>query len=59
MISHSQSHRWRPMRIAMYPLPRRQAQAAMSPLKIVIEELQAHECIEGSRPVWQTQGSCE
>ena len=47
------------MRIAMYPLPRRQAQAAMSPLKIVIEELQAHECIEGSRPVWQTQGSCE
>ncbi len=40
----------------MYPLPKRQAQAAMSPLKIVIEELQANECIPGRVPFGKRRG---
>jgi hypothetical protein len=56
MIRHSQSHRWRPMLLAMYPLPKQQAQGAMSPLKIVIEELQANECIPGHVPFGKRMG---
>jgi len=39
MISQAQSHRWRLLVIAMHPVPKRQAQGAMSPMKIVIEDL--------------------
>jgi hypothetical protein len=56
MIRHSQSHRWRPLLLAMYPLPKQQAQGAMSPLKMVIEELQANECIPGHLPFGKRMG---
>src|SRR5260370_4549036 len=56
MLRHPQSHRWRPMLRAMYPLPKQQAQGAMSPLKIVIEELQANECIPGHVPFGKRMG---
>jgi hypothetical protein len=52
MISHSQGHRWRPLVIAMRPVPKRQEPRAMSPMKIVIDYLQAHERIEGWHRVW-------
>ncbi len=68
MISHAQSHCWRPMAIAMHAVvPKRQAQGAMSSMKIVIKELQTHQCIprrvalgkrmrltsEGTQPITQ------
>ncbi len=56
MIGHSQSHGWRPVVIAMHSVPKRQAQGTMSPMKIVIEELQAHECIPGGVPFGKGMG---
>src|SRR5262249_54523800 len=50
MIGQPQGHRWRPVVIAMHALPSRQPQSSMSPMKVVIEELQAHECIPGGIP---------
>ena len=41
------------------PRPKRQAQGMIYPMKMVIEDLQANECIEGWRPVWQMHGSYE
>ncbi len=47
MIRQPQSHRRRPVVIAMHPVPTRQPQGPVSPLEVVIEELQPHERIEG------------
>jgi hypothetical protein len=58
MICQPQSHRRRPVVIAMHALPSRQQPRPMSPMKVVIEELQAHECIEGWHRVWRTRASC-
>jgi hypothetical protein len=44
------------MLIAMHSVPKRQAQGAMSSLKIVIEELQANECIPGRVPFGKRMG---
>jgi hypothetical protein len=44
------------MLIAMHSVPERQAQGAMSSLKIVIEELQANECIPGRVPFGKRMG---
>src|SRR2546423_15457983 len=48
MIGQPQSHRRRSVVIAMHAIGSRQSQSLMSSMEVVIEELQAHECIPGS-----------
>src|SRR5205807_2305874 len=47
VISQSQSHRWRAVVIATHTLDQRQPQGRMGAMKVVIEQLQADEGIEG------------
>ena len=47
MIRQPQSHGRRPVLIAMHPLPSRQPQGRMSPMEVVIKELQADQGIKG------------
>jgi hypothetical protein len=47
VISESQSHRWRPLLIALHAIARVQPQGPMRAMEVVIEELQVHQCIEG------------
>ena len=47
MIGHPQSHRRRPLLIAMHAIVSREPQGLMRPMEIVIEELQAHQRIPG------------
>jgi hypothetical protein len=44
------------MVIAVHSVPKRQAQCAMCPMKIVIEDLQANECIPGGVPFGKRMG---
>ncbi len=50
MIGQPQGHRWRAVVIATHAIPTRQPQGLMSPMEVVIEELQAHEPIPGGIP---------
>ena len=47
MIGQPQGHRWRAVVIATHAIPTRQPQGLMSPMEVVIEELQPHERIPG------------
>ncbi len=47
MLGQPQSHGRRPVLIAMHPLPSRQPQGRMSPMEVVIKELQADQGIKG------------
>src|SRR5438128_1744335 len=47
MIGQPKSHRWRPVLIATHAISTRQPQGPMGSMKVVIEELQAHQCIPG------------
>src|SRR5713226_54903 len=47
MLGQPQSHRRRPMVIATHALPSRQPQGPMSPMEVVIEELQADQGVPG------------
>src|SRR6266849_2337097 len=47
MIGQPQDHRRRPLVIATHPILTRQPQGPMSPMEVVIEELQAHERVPG------------
>lgn len=47
MIGQPQSHRRRAVLIAMHAIDQRQPQGPMSPMEVVIEELQAHQRIPG------------
>jgi len=47
MLGQPQSHGRRPVLIAMHPLPSRQPQGRMSPMEVVIKELQADQGITG------------
>jgi len=47
MIGQPQSRRRRAMLIAMPAIVSREPQGLLRPMEIVIEELQAHQCIEG------------
>ena len=47
MIGQSQSHRRRPLLVAMHAIDSREPQGLMRPMEIVIEELQAHQRIPG------------
>ena len=47
MISQPECHRRRPVVIATHAIDQREPQGPMSPTEVVIEELQAHQRIEG------------
>jgi hypothetical protein len=50
MISHPQSHRWRPLSIATHPILKRQPQGSMSAMEVVVKELSSDERIPGRIP---------
>lgn len=50
MIGQPQSYRRGTVVIATHAIPTRQPQGLMSPMEVVIEELQAHERIPGGIP---------
>ena len=47
MIGQPQSHRWRAVVIPTRAIGHRQPQGSMGSMKVVIEQLQAHQCIPG------------
>jgi hypothetical protein len=51
MIGQPESHRRRPLVIAIHAIGKRQPQGPMSPMEVMVEQLQVHERIESGIPL--------
>lgn len=54
MIGQPESHRRRPLVIAIDAIGTRQPQSPMSPMEVMVEQLQTHERIEGGIPLGES-----
>src|SRR5437667_6030527 len=54
MIGQPESHRRRPLVIAIHPIGTRQSQGSMSPMEVMIEQLQTHKRIERGIPLGES-----